>query len=152
MQYFLLLLYIYYCYRCFQNFLQIYFDPIGFTDISVLFWLTIHPVHSDQPSLSTDVKIFFCGKHRIFSYICQCVAVPLTSSYFCVSFKWLEFQVYKFLMNPNCNFWWGYLTDQLFSIHRALTFLIPPLSLWFYWNRSFTPCRPKSIPAPIELN
>ena len=74
-------------------------------------------------SHSTDVKLFF-GKHRM-SMPC---AVPLTSSYFCVSFKWLEFQVYKFLMNPNCNFRWRYLTDQLFSIHRVNSTHFPPLS------------------------
>ena len=50
--------------------LQIYFDQIVFIDISVLFWLTVHPVHSDQPFHSTDVKLFFSFcKHRIFSYI-----------------------------------------------------------------------------------
>ena len=110
--------------------LQIYFDQIVFIDISVLFWLTIHPVHSDQPSHSTDVKLFF-----LFASTESFHIFPLTSSYFCVSFKWLEFQVYKFLMNPNCNFRWGYLTDQVFSIHRVnsthfpISFSIPTSSL-----------------------
>ena len=62
--------------------------------------------------------------------LCQGLAVPLTLSYFCVSFKWLEFLVYKFLMNSNGNFRWGYVQDQLFSIHCVKSTYFPISAAW----------------------